>query len=109
MNHNIAVNLLNTLGNNIRLLIFRMLIQAGDKGLNPKDISDELNIMPNKLSFHLNDLKKFGLITNKKDGRELIYSANYKLTQELVEFLFENCCQGENNTNSCNSSNKCII
>lgn len=94
MDNKVAVNLLNTLGNNFRLSIFKMLIQAGDNGLKPKYISEVLKIKPNKLSFHLNDLKKFKLITNKKQGRELIYYANYKITRQLVDFLFENCCIG---------------
>ena len=82
----------NTLGNDIRLTIFRMLIQAGDSGLNPKYISDKLDIKPNKLSFHLNSLKKINLVQHNRNGRELFYYANYKTAQNLVEFLFENCC-----------------
>ena len=50
MNNEKAVNLLSILGSDLRLPIFRMLIQAGDKGLNPKYIADKLDIKPNK--FH---------------------------------------------------------
>ena len=96
MNNDKAVNLLSILGSDIRLPIFRMLIQAGEKGLNPRYISDKLNIKPNKLSFHLNNMKKYNLVSSKKNGRELIYSTNYKTIQNLVDFLFKNCCMGDN-------------
>ena len=69
-----------------------MLIKAGNKGLHPKNISDELDIKPSRLSFHLNNLKKSDLVTIKKDGRELIYVANYQTTKDLVDYLFEKCC-----------------
>lgn len=95
MNHDIAVDLLSKLGNKIRLRIFKMLIQAGQEGLNPKYISDKLEIKPNKLSFHLNNLKEHDLIRSTKDGRELIYLANYQKTRELVDYLFEKCCNGK--------------
>jgi ArsR family transcriptional regulator, arsenate/arsenite/antimonite-responsive transcriptional repressor len=110
MNNNIAVNLLGILGNDIRLIIFRMLIQAGKKGLKPRQISSELEIKPNKLSFHLNKLKTCDLIFSKKDGREITYSANYILSQELIEFLFDNCCKDDSERNciDLNKNNKNI-
>ncbi|MFT6331785.1 MAG: putative transcriptional regulator [Lentimonas sp.] len=95
MNNQIAVNLLSILGSDVRLPIFKMLIQAGEKGLNPKYISDELAIKPNKLSFHLNGLKKSELIRCVKKGREMVYYANYQTTRNLVEYLFDNCCNDD--------------
>ena len=56
-----------------------MLVQAGSDGLNPSEINEELKIQDNKLSFHLNHLKKNELITFKRSGRNLIYYANYEL------------------------------
>lgn len=98
MDNKIAVNLLNILGNDIRLSIFRMLIQAGDEGLNPSYIAEKLDIKSNKLSFHLNGLKKANLVNCKKNGRELLYSTNYKVIGGLVDFLFENCCNSNGTT-----------
>ena len=105
MNNEKAVNLLSVLGSDIRLPIFRMLIQAGKEGLHPKDISNKLNIKPNKLSFHLNSLKKYNLVKSDKNGRELIYSTNYNTIQSLVDFLFENCCK--NDDKNCINNNAC--
>jgi ArsR family transcriptional regulator len=98
MNNNVAVKLLSILGNDIRLSIFRLLIQAGKEGLNPSYIAQKLDIKSNKLSFHLNGLKKANLVNCEKNGRELIYSTNYKIIGGLVDFLFENCCNGDNST-----------
>lgn len=107
MNNNRAVDLLSILGSEIRLPIFRMLMQAGEKGLNPKFISDKLDIKPNKLSFHLNNLKKCNLVNSKKDGRELIYSTNYETAKKLVDFLFENCCKDDGGSCGQGSKSKC--
>jgi predicted transcriptional regulator len=94
MDSKIAVNLLSLLGSQIRLSIFKMLIKAGKCGLKPTYISEKLDIKPNKLSFHLSGLKKSELINCTKKGRELTYFANYQTINQLVEFLFENCCDG---------------
>ena len=94
MNNQTAVDLLSVLGSGLRLAIFRILLQAGKDGLNPKYISDKLSIKPNKLSFHLNSLKKHNLVNNKKNGRELIYFANYKTIPKSIRLSFENCCKG---------------
>ena len=106
MENQLAVNLLKTLGNDFRLPIIRMLIKAGKAGLNPSYISTELDIKPNRLSFHLADLKAVKLVISKKSGREIKYFANYDMMNNLVDFLFAECCvddQGE----SCQPSSKC--
>lgn len=95
MDTELASKLLGALGNNTRLAIFRALIQAGDIGINPRILSKKFNLKPNKLSFHLNCLKELNLILDHKQGREIKYSANYKIMDGLTKFLFENCCQGQ--------------
>jgi ArsR family transcriptional regulator, arsenate/arsenite/antimonite-responsive transcriptional repressor len=105
MNNKKFIKLINVLGNDIRLSVFRMLIKAGDLGLNPKYISDSLDIKANKLSFHLNSLKKNNLIKYQKNGRELTYYANYKNIQKIIDFLFENCCNSEKNCLDINKKN----
>ncbi len=105
MNNKKAVNLLSILGSDIRLPIFRMLIQAGKSGLNPGYIGEKLDIKSNKLAFHLKNLKKHNLVSSKKNGRELIYFTNYKTIQNLVDFLFENCCKGDDK--DCSNKSQC--
>jgi ArsR family transcriptional regulator len=107
MENNTAIKLLKTLGNDFRLPIIKMLIKAGKQGLNPSYISSKLDIKPNKLSFHLNDLKKINLITSKKSGREIIYFANYKLMNNLVDFLFDQCCVDDEDGACITDKNSC--
>ena len=106
MENQLAVNLLKTLGNDFRLPIIRMLIKAGKAGLNPSYISTELDIKPNRLSFHLADLKAVKLVISKKSGREIKYFANYDMMNNLVDFLFAECCVDDKGE-SCQPSSKC--
>ena len=92
MQYNEASLLLSSIANNYRLKIFRMLIKAGSQGLTPTEINIHFNIQPNKLSFHLNHLKKLDLISSERNGRQIIYYANYTQMKILTDFLFDKCC-----------------
>ena len=61
---------------------------------NVSALAEALDIPPSSLSFHLSQLTGAGLIEQQRDGRSLIYSANYRATNALVTFLTENCCSG---------------
>lgn len=77
-----------------RLSVFRVLLEAGPDGLPAGEIARRLGIAPNALSFHLTQLREAGLVTNKRNGRQIVYAADYAGMQRLVDFLTENCCQG---------------
>jgi DNA-binding transcriptional ArsR family regulator len=77
-----------------RLAVFRALVQAGHGGLTPTHLSEKLDLPAPTLSFHLAQLKHAGLITATRDGRSLIYTANYDAMRNVVDFLTENCCSG---------------
>jgi ArsR family transcriptional regulator len=77
-----------------RLAIFRLLVQAGPAGMAATRIGDALGIAPSSMSFHLKELLHAELVTVQRDGRSLIYSANFKVMNALVGFLTENCCGG---------------
>lgn len=77
-----------------RLAVFRLLVQAGPQGFAATKIAEQLGIAPSSLSFHLKELTHSNLITQTKVGRSLIYSANFKTMNELLDFLTENCCGG---------------
>jgi ArsR family transcriptional regulator, arsenate/arsenite/antimonite-responsive transcriptional repressor len=47
------------------------------------------------LSFHLNQLRHAGLVTFRREGRSLIYVAEYNAMNGLLAYLTENCCQGD--------------
>lgn len=89
-----AVEALGALAQEHRLALFRLLVQAGDKGLPAGDIAHSLGVPNSSLSFHLAQLRKAGLILQERQHRSLIYRANYGAMNALLDFLTENCCGG---------------
>ena len=89
-----AIHALGALAQEHRLALFRLLIQAGEKGMPAGAIADALGVPNSSLSFHLAQLKKGGLIVQERQHRSLIYRANYKAMNALVDYLMENCCAG---------------
>lgn len=78
-----------------RLDVFRLLVQAGMDGLPAGQIGERLGVPSATLSFHLNQLKQAGLVTFRREGRSLIYVAEYTAMNGLLAYLTENCCQGD--------------
>jgi ArsR family transcriptional regulator, arsenate/arsenite/antimonite-responsive transcriptional repressor len=89
-----AINSLAALAQEHRLALFRLLVQAGDKGMPAGRIADALGIPNSSLSFHLAQLRNAGLILQERQHRSLIYRANYPTMNALVDYLMENCCAG---------------
>jgi ArsR family transcriptional regulator len=75
----------------------RALVVAGQAGLTPGHLTEQLDIPANTLSFHLKELTAAGLISQTRDGRHLIYRAAFEQMNALLAYLTANCCQG----NSC--------
>lgn len=90
-----AVAALGALAQENRLEVFRVLVQAGPGGLPAGQIAERLKLASPTLSFHLAQLKHAGLVKVKRDGRSLIYAADYDGMNELMGFLTENCCAGD--------------
>jgi ArsR family transcriptional regulator len=90
-----AIIALAALAQESRLDIFRLLVQTGEEGLPPGQISDRLGLPAATLSFHLNQLRHAGLVTFRREGRSLIYMAEYQAMNALLGYLTENCCQGD--------------
>jgi DNA-binding transcriptional ArsR family regulator len=89
-----AVANLAALAHEGRLSAFRLLVQAGAEGLAAGEIARRLDLLPNTLSASLNILSHAGLIASRRDGRSIIYTANYDAMRELLAFLMEDCCSG---------------
>ena len=89
-----AIGALGALAQEHRLALFRLLVQAGDKGMAAGSLADALSVPNSSLSFHLAHLNRAGLIEQRRDGRSLIYTANYAAMNRLVAYLMENCCGG---------------
>jgi DNA-binding transcriptional ArsR family regulator len=80
-----------------RLDVFRLLVQAGPEGLPAGEIASALKLAPNTLTFHFDRLRMAGLVTVRRDGRSMIYTARFETMNGLVAYLTENCCQGTAN------------
>jgi len=95
MNSPAAIEALGALAQEHRLALFRLLVQTGQDGLPAGAIAEALEIPNSSLSFHLAHLTRAGLIQQRREGRSLIYNADYEAMNALVAFLMENCCGGQ--------------
>ena len=89
-----AVSALSALAHEGRLTIFRELVQAGPDGLAAGEVSRRVGIAPNTLSASLTILAHAGLVSSRRQGRSIIYSAGYARMAEVLGFLVQDCCQG---------------
>jgi ArsR family transcriptional regulator len=87
-------DMLSAMGTEPRLRIMQLLLIAHPEGLVVGDIQTELDIAPSTLSHHLEKLKHEGLVTVRRDKKFLWYAANANALQELLGFLFAECCTG---------------
>lgn len=89
-----VISALTALAQESRLGIFRLLVQAGPHGLAAAKIAESVGIAPSSLSFHLKELLHANMVIQTREGRSLIYSANFETMNGLLGFLTENCCGG---------------
>jgi len=89
-----AVTSLSALAHQGRLSIFRLLVQAGQGGVAAGEIARRLEVLPNSLSANLNVLSHAGLIASRREGRSIIYRAEYGAMRDMLSYLMENCCGG---------------
>jgi DNA-binding transcriptional ArsR family regulator len=89
-----AIKRLSALAQESRLAVFRLLVKAGLDGLAAGEIARALDVTPNTLSAQLNLLSNADLIVSRREGRSIIYAANYDAMGALLVYLMEDCCQG---------------
>ena len=89
-----AVTALAALAQDNRLDVFRLLVQAGPEGMPAGAVAAALDLAPNTLTFHFDRLRTAGLVTVRRDGRSMIYAAQFETMNGLLGFLTENCCGG---------------
>ena len=92
MNTQKAVIALAALAQESRLALYRLLVKRGPGGLGPGELSEKLGVPAPTLSFHLKALTHAGLIEQRREGRNLYYSAAYPRMNDLLAFLTDNCC-----------------
>src|ERR1700682_2991899 len=77
-----------------RLDVFRLLVEAGAEGLPAGTVAAPLKLAPNTLTFHFDRLREAGLVTVRRDGRSMIYAAQFNTMNALIGYLTDNCCGG---------------
>lgn len=87
-----ALILFDALSQETRLRAFRLLVQAGPEGLAAGVLSEKLDTPHNTLSFHLHHLAHAGIVSSRKTGRSVIYSADFKRVRDLIGFMVKDCC-----------------
>jgi ArsR family transcriptional regulator, arsenate/arsenite/antimonite-responsive transcriptional repressor len=87
-----VIEALGGLAHEHRLAIYRLLVQRGPEGLPAGVIGQRIGLLPSSLTFHLQNLQRAGLITQRRESRQLIYSADFAVMNGLVGYLTENCC-----------------
>lgn len=85
-------DMLSAMGTEPRLRIMRLLLSAHPEGLVAGDIQEELDIPNSTLSHHLDKLKNEGLVRVQRESTFLRYTANTEALQELLSFLYSECC-----------------
>jgi len=94
MNERQALSSFAALSQETRLAIVRALVVAGPEGLAAGVIAERMGVSATNVSFHLKELERSGLISQRRESRSIIYSASYEALADLVKFLMEDCCAG---------------
>jgi DNA-binding transcriptional ArsR family regulator len=94
MESSLAIKRLSALAQDGRLAAFRLLVRAGSDGMAAGDVARELGVPANTLSAQLGILTNAGLIAGRREGRSVLYAANYDGMTELIAFLMDDCCGG---------------
>ena len=90
-----ALVALSALAQESRLAVFRLLVKHGPDGLTAGVMAELLAMPSPTLSFHLKALAQSGLVVSKTEVRVVRYRADMAAFNALVEFLTEDCCQGQ--------------
>ena len=94
MNEEQTIKALAALAHQVRLRVFRALVVAGNTGLTPSVLAEQLKVASTALSFHLKELVNADLVTQERISRNLIYRAHFEQMDGVLGYLTENCCAG---------------
>ena len=101
MDSSSVIEALAALAHENRLAIFRLLVRRGPEGLSAGTIAEGVGLTPSSLTFHVQQLTRAGLLTQRRDGRQLIYAADFGAMNALVDYLMENCCGSGSCASAC--------
>ena len=89
-----TVSALGALAHEHRLAVYRLLVERGPAGLPAGAIATKVGLVPSSLTFHLQALQRAGLISQRRESRQLFYAADFDTMSALVDYLAKNCCGG---------------
>ncbi|UVT17084.1 MAG: helix-turn-helix transcriptional regulator [Nitrospira sp.] len=95
MENNEAVAAFDALSQETRLRVFRLLVEHGRDGAPAGTLSETLGIPHNTLSFHLSHMSHAGLVQSRREGRSIIYRANFEFFTDLIRYMVKDCCRME--------------
>jgi ArsR family transcriptional regulator len=104
-----ALAAFNTLSQETRLRVFRLLVEHGQAGAPAGTLSESLSIPHNTLSFHLSHMRHAGLVVSRREGRSVIYRANFEFFSGLIRYMVEDCCRAEFASIRHDKKRKCSI
>jgi len=87
-----AVDALSALAHEHRLAIYRLLVQAGPDGMSAGAIAHAIGIPASSFTFHVQNLHRARLITQRRASRQILYAADFGVMNALLAYLTENCC-----------------
>jgi len=90
-----ACEAFSALSQSSRLAVLKELVTAGPAGKQAGALAETLAVPAPTMSFHLKELTRAGLIQSRKEGRKVIYAADYGGLRDLIDFLLADCCQGD--------------
>jgi DNA-binding transcriptional ArsR family regulator len=104
-----ALAAFDALSQETRLRVLRLLVEYGEAGAPAGTLSESLNIPHNTLSFHLAHMSNAGLVVSRREGRSVIYRANFEFFSGLIRYMVEDCCRAEFASIRDDKKRKCSI
>ena len=104
-----ALAAFDALSQDTRLRVFRLLVEHGPAGAPAGTLSESLHIPHNTLSFHLSHMSHAGLVVSRREGKSIIYSANFEFFSGLIRYMVEDCCRAEFASIRNDKKRKCSI
>jgi ArsR family transcriptional regulator len=104
-----ALAAFDALSQETRLRVLRLLVEYGEAGAPAGTLSESLHIPHNTLSFHLAHMSNAGLVVSRREGRSVIYRANFEFFSGLIRYMVEDCCRAEFASIRDDKKRKCSI
>jgi DNA-binding transcriptional ArsR family regulator len=94
MNETHVAAALGALGHEARLRVFRLLVRAGEDGLNIGDIGRLVGLPASTLAHHLGALVQAGLVVQERQGRQILNRVDFDAMNDVLAFVVDECCTG---------------